>query len=91
MRPATGPGWPGNVASTVICCELGNRVGPAGWLHRLVRTIHSSTPSKYDRYMQLPDRVWLESPSLERLETGSIKDSPTGALLDLDGCDQPGF
>jgi len=41
--------------------------------------------------MQLPDSVWLESPSLERLETGSIKDSPTGALLDLDGCDQPGF
>ena len=41
--------------------------------------------------MQLPDSVWLESPSLERLETGSIKDSPAGALLDLDGCDQPGF
>ena len=41
--------------------------------------------------MQLPDSMWLESPSLERLETGSIKDSPTGTLFDLDGYDRAGF
>jgi len=41
--------------------------------------------------MHLCDSVWLESPLLECLETGSIKDPPTGALLDLDGCDRAAF